>query len=705
MLSFRTCCRPGAGGWGITAAAVALVMAGCGGGAAALPPSVDRAIQLSRAGDEAGAAHVYEALAKQNSGAHRNDYVFAAESSYLAAHLFDDATRVTTLLEQPLSVQQGLQRDLLEVEALQTRGQYEEAWRRLNTINVPRDPQLAPLAQSYWRLKQRIALASGRLVDAVMAQDQLEPNLATLTEIRSSRGQLLAALRDAAENGMKPGTSKDAVVRGWLQLAPLALKAKRDHDAAVPEVQAWLATHPNHPASEAVRSQLLAQQAPPPPSPLQVISVPASVEPQPAAPMGAPAPARVSAAPLPAPVAAAPPPAAPPVTPAPAQAAVPAAGALPGAPPPPSPPLSPPAQGETVIALLLPLEGRAASLADTVRDGFMTAYYQAPAASRPRVRLYDTSGTGGISETVGRAVQEGATFIVGPLTREEVTAAAELTSAHPPILALNFLATGAPVPGDFYQYALSPENEARLAAQRILGEGRHQGVALVPDGDWGKRVLDAFQQEIETGGGILLQWDKVYSTDTDFTEAITRVLRINESLARHKRLETVLGTKLQFEPRRRTDIDFLFTPAPASLERQLRPQLRFHYAGSIPTYATSDAFEPNPRANEDLEGLMFPDMPWMLAGGEADAVRQAAQSAWPNNGSYRGRLFAFGYDAYKLALDLRAATGSVSIDGLTGHLTLDSEHRVHRELTWLQMHNGEAKLLPATAPTAQANPR
>jgi outer membrane PBP1 activator LpoA protein len=364
-------------------------------------------------------------------------------------------------------------------------------------------------------------------------------------------------------------------------------------------------------------------------------------------------------------------------------------------------------RGEVVIALLLPLEGTNASLADTVRDGFMTAFYQSQAAERPRVRLYDTSAAGGISETVNRAVQEGATFIVGPLTREEVIAAAETASPHPPILALNFLPAGNPVPADFYQYALSPENEARLAAHRILedGQSRHEGVALVPNGDWGTRVLQAFQQEMEAGGGTLLASGTVYTSDTDFTDAITKVLRINESISRHKRLEQLLGTKLQFEPRRRSDIEFMFTPAKPTLARQLRPQLRFHNASSIPTYATSDAFEPNPRANEDLEGLMFPDMPWMLGGGEADTVRAAAQSAWPGGTSYRNRLFAFGFDAYKLALELRKATGSVSIQGLTGHLTLDPEHRVHRDLSWLQMHNGEARLLPATAPTAQTNVR
>jgi outer membrane PBP1 activator LpoA protein len=176
-------------------------------------------------------------------------------------------------------------------------------------------------------------------------------------------------------------------------------------------------------------------------------------------------------------------------------------------------------------------------------------------------------------------------------------------------------------------------------------------------------------------------------------------LRIRDSQARYKRLEAVLGTKLQFEPRRRGDIGFIFAAAPANMERLLRPQLRFHFASDIPTYATSDAFDPDPRANEDLEALMFPDMPWMLGGELADAVREAARNAWPNGGARRGRLFAFGFDAYRLAITLREhpGTSTLNMDGLTGHLSLDSDRHVRRELGWAQLKNGELRLLSATA--------
>jgi uncharacterized protein len=349
------------------------------------------------------------------------------------------------------------------------------------------------------------------------------------------------------------------------------------------------------------------------------------------------------------------------------------------------------------LALLLPVTGGTTAAAVSVRAGFLAAYYQAPAAERLRVRIYDT-GTQSVAEALRSAAASGAELIVGPLTREEVIAAAQYAVARPPLLALNFLPPETPPPARFYQYALSPEDEARLVARRILADHHRRGVALTPAGDWGTRVLAAFRQELESGGGELITAVTIDASRTDYSEAVTQSLGISESQARYRRLEGILGTKLQFEPRRRADIGFIFCPAPANTERLLRPQLRFHFAGDIPTYATSSAFEPDVRANQDLDGLMFPDMPWMLGGDLADAVRAASRDAWPNGGLSRSRLFAFGFDAYRLAVALRNGRGDVSIEGLTGRLSFDAERRIRRELSWAQLHDGELRALPAATP-------
>jgi outer membrane PBP1 activator LpoA protein len=586
------------------------------------PPSVDTADALARQGDQAGAARMYEALAAQNAGADRNQYLLRAIHAYLSARRAEDAARVLAQLEEPLTPQQAADRPLLEAELALTRGQSQQAWQRLSTLPEPRT---APEALRYWRLRQQAAFGLGRLVDAVAAQVGLERYLPTVQDLRQSRINLLTSLREANDHNVHVDTRavNDSMIRGWLELGPIAAAAARSPNASIADIDAWRSRYPNHPANEIVRSELLAR------------------------------PAQQQA------------------------------------------PLVAEGTGGTHIALLLPITGRNAVAATTVRDGFMTAYYQTPENERKAITVYDTGETG-VAEVVEKASQEGADIIVGPLTRDEVVSAAGLVNRRPPILALNFLPTSQPAPNGFYQFALSPEDEARLAARRILADGHRNGIAIVPSGDWGTRVLTAFKQELEAGGGGLYAVTALDSSATDYSDSITTVLHISESSNRHRRLESILGTKLQFEPRRRGDLEFIFAPAQANIERLLRPQLRFHFAGNVPTYATSDAFDPDPHNNQDLEGLMFPDMPWMLGSDLADAVRNALQTAYPNGGGpRRNRLFAFGFDAYRVAAALQNGGTNIQVEGLTGRLTLDPDHRIHRELNWAQIHNGEVKILPA----------
>jgi outer membrane PBP1 activator LpoA protein len=349
------------------------------------------------------------------------------------------------------------------------------------------------------------------------------------------------------------------------------------------------------------------------------------------------------------------------------------------------------------IALLLPLTGKQSASAIAVRDGFLTAYYSLPGAGRPSLRIYDTSQMSVVA-ALNQASGDGAGLIVGPLTREEVATAAAYTGPRPPLLTLNAIA-GAPAAGNaLYQYALSPEDEARQVARRVVADGNRAGVALVPSGEWGRRVLTAFTQELTAAGGQLLDTAVYDAGSTDYAAAISQVLRINESESRNKRLESVLGTHLTFQPRRRGDVSFIFSPGQAQAERLLRPQLKFYFAGDIPTYATADAFEPGTSANQDLDGLIFPDAPWLLGGALVDSVRDAINTAWPTGGPRRSMLFAFGFDAARLATALRSipaqsSASSLAVDGLTGHLTIGGDGHVLRDLLWAQIRNGEPRLL------------
>ncbi len=328
------------------------------------------------------------------------------------------------------------------------------------------------------------------------------------------------------------------------------------------------------------------------------------------------------------------------------------------------------------IALLLPLSGRAEAVGTAVRDGFIAGFLEQDVASRPRLKIYDVAAES-VAGAYQHAINDGASFVVGPLTKEDVTAIAPLSSGRAPVLALNFLADSVNSSANFYQFALLPEDEARSVARRLVADGKLKGVALLPDGEWGARVGAAFADELTRLGGTVVDSGRYESGRSDFSDVIKQTLQIH-------------GVK--GEPAtHRSDADFIFlagTPGPLRL---MVSQLKFHYAGDIPVYSTSDGFEPDPVANGDLDGLSFPDMPWMVSVDPVTArIRDAVRSAWPARTARRDRLYAFGFDAYRLvpALRSKSLSGFNEIAGVTGKLRLDDHNRIRRELDWAQIRNG-----------------
>jgi outer membrane PBP1 activator LpoA protein len=345
-----------------------------------------------------------------------------------------------------------------------------------------------------------------------------------------------------------------------------------------------------------------------------------------------------------------------------------------------------------------------AAAGTALRDGFMTAWYRADEATRPEIRVYDTGP--GAAEAFRTAIAEGAGFVVGPLAKEDVQAVAQLADGTVATLVLNVLPEGEVAPPRFYQFALAPEDEARQVAERLLAEGKRTGVMLVPSGEWGTRVGGAFQAALEAGGGAVVARQAYSSQMMDYSDPITVMLGFEDSRRRHRQLVATLGQPLEFAPRRREDVEFIFVAGQPTQGRLIRPQLKFHFAGDLPMYSTSDVYDPNPTANADLDGVSFPDTPWMISADPAVAgLREEMNAFGVQNVRRWGRLYAMGYDAFALvgALQASGALATTSMPGLTGRLTLDQDGRIRRTLDWAVIGpDGQPRPLPPTAAVAPA---
>lgn len=352
------------------------------------------------------------------------------------------------------------------------------------------------------------------------------------------------------------------------------------------------------------------------------------------------------------------------------------------------------------VALLVPLSGDNAGAGEAIRNGFLGAYFAASADFNDdqQVRVYDAAG--GAVAAYERAVEDGAEFVVGPLLRSSVAEIVSETLVPVPLLTLNYLPDDMTAPPGLYQFALSPEDEAASAAHRAIADGYSRAVALIPNNDWGRRVLSSFATAFENEGGLLLDYRTYPPQEQDFSIEIEGLLELSDSVERYRRLRANIGAALQFDPRRRQDVEFVFLAADPGAGRLLKSQLKFHYAGELPVYSTSFIYAMDGRPDSDLNGIMFADTPWVLSPHAWFAELPALYNRfWPGD-KRLGRLHAMGYDAYHLISELfNARTGPMpEFAGATGRLYLDENGRVHRRLAWAKFMGGEpVAMRPAPA--------
>lgn len=356
------------------------------------------------------------------------------------------------------------------------------------------------------------------------------------------------------------------------------------------------------------------------------------------------------------------------------------------------------------IAVLLPQSGPLQGPASALRDGIMAAHYAEPAHQRPAMRFYDNSNIQALGALYEQAVSEGAVAVIGPLEKKAVAQLASRGDLPVPTLALNQNPSEVRPPRNLYQFALTPESEAQQVAERAWHDGHTSALAMVPDSDWGRRLLEAFRGRWTALGGTLAEHKLYNEKQHDFSKELQDLLNLNTSVARHKEMQRETGGKLESEPRRRTDAQFIFLAASPEKGREIRPQLQFNFAGDLPVYATSRVFAGNidVRQDRDLNGIRFPDLPWLLEEGTGPLSRQAVAKLFPSSRTRFPRLYAMGIDSYNLLrrLDGLAQPGG-PMDGQTGKLSLDHNQHVQFQLLWAQMKDGKPQVLgytPASPP-------
>ncbi|MCB1737741.1 MAG: penicillin-binding protein activator, partial [Gammaproteobacteria bacterium] len=313
-----------------------------------------------------------------------------------------------------------------------------------------------------------------------------------------------------------------------------------------------------------------------------------------------------------------------------------------------------------------------------------------------------------IAELYARAVADGAQVVVGPLAKPAVEQLAGVADLQVPVLALNRIDITGASP-KFYQFGLPPEDEATAIAQRAVSAGLTRALVITTEGAWGDRVSQAFQTALAEAGGQALTVARLPATSSDYRDILQGALLLDQSLARRNDINARIGTRVEFEPRRRDDVQVILVAGDDRQMRSLRPQLEFHHAEDLPIIAVSNIYSgfADANADRDLNGVVFTDSPWRIDDATiAPSERLLVDRFWPERNAQAGNLFALGVDAYRLLpyVPRLANASGTTIDGASGNLFVDTQRQVHRQPIFAVFKNGVPVRAPELTPQAVIEP-
>jgi outer membrane PBP1 activator LpoA protein len=318
------------------------------------------------------------------------------------------------------------------------------------------------------------------------------------------------------------------------------------------------------------------------------------------------------------------------------------------------------------IALILPLKSESfGNAAEITREGFLAAADKQGGASLPIKTYATTEQVDEILSAYQLALAAQAQVVVGPLTRESVSALAKSGIVRVPTLALNFPDDFTALPANLFTLSLQVENEARQAAELAAQGDRRNALIITADAPLSRRMQQAFTAAWQSLGGTVVR-QLIYTSDPEGLQIL-------------KQAVTISGA------------DTIFLALDARKARQVRPYLD----PGANIYATSQVFSGNAEGplNLDLNGVRFVDMPWVL---QADHPAVMIYPR-PKNAVIveLDRLYALGIDAFRIIQDLLNARPGLgyTIDGVTGKITLNAENQFVRELVPAMFYQGRVVVL------------
>ncbi len=351
------------------------------------------------------------------------------------------------------------------------------------------------------------------------------------------------------------------------------------------------------------------------------------------------------------------------------------------------------------IAVLLPLTGARAGVANPVKQGILSNYVNQGDANI-EVLFYDTAAD--VVTAYQKAQADGVEFVIGPLLPDNVNklqtflAQPDQQATAVPQLYLNQPSQLSGDTEDQYFFALSPSQEASDAALRLYQDGIRIPLLLVSGDAAGRRMAEAFKQE------WMQLTDKeaevhYYPKGDKMGDAVKAALGVKDSEERIARMKQLIGTTLEADFRSRRDIDAIYMVANSGELTLLKPFIDVSFsvfAQPVPLYTSSRARldKDTSQTAIELNNITFSDIPWLIQPNNETAE---VAKLWPTWRNSQKRLYIMGYDSLDLVgrlAQMRAFPG-FQYQGRSGELSVTPEGVLERHLSWGKYQRGKFKPL------------
>ncbi len=341
----------------------------------------------------------------------------------------------------------------------------------------------------------------------------------------------------------------------------------------------------------------------------------------------------------------------------------------------------------THTALLLPLSGRFAKQAELIRDGFIMAMMNDPQRDpNATLTILDTN-TESLESVDATLAEKQVDFVVGPLVKSDIEKLQTFQKKRGqaiPTLALNIPDKIEPSSTTCY-LTLSPEQEVAQAAKYLFSQGYRYPLILAPQGSYGDRVVEAFNQEWRQYSTNKVAVN-LFGDKRQLQRNINNVFGLQASQQNIAQMNSLLGISLESQPRSRRDIDAVYIAAGIADLTLIKPfiEVAINPDTRPPKLFSNSNSNSGGRQFEDLSGITYSDIPLLIEPNNPIAT-QAAE-LWPRTSNADRRLQALGMDAYQLMLELpqMKAVKGYTISGQTGVLGIDQNCIVQREISWAE---------------------